>query len=463
MNSRRRRTTVVLATALALASGGASAFVTFPAGSKADAATATPTAAVLSPRRAPEALADLVAGTRLATRVDALMRSLAPTSCVVVRADDSTLLSFQPDQLLIPASALKLTTAAAFLLRAGGKGHFTTTLTGGHPDSSGVVRGDLVIAGGGDPLVATNGYVVTRKHPPKPATDVSQFVAALQRAGVKRITGRIGVYDGVFDNERRVPTWSTGYTATGDVGPIGALAVDDGFSSYAPLVAAPDPAIAAAKTIRAALLAGGIAVDGDVYRVSKKPSGDALATVESAPYADVVGEMLRESDNNTAELLLKELARRADAKAVATRRAGVVARAAALRQLGVRGDAVQAIDGSGLDRSDRTTCDALMKTLTTRPGGYDLEQMLAVAGQTGTLDDRFLSSPLVGKLRAKTGSLDGVTALVGIADPAARVKLRFAFIANGAFSDAGGKALQDRLVAALASYPQSASAQELAP
>jgi D-alanyl-D-alanine carboxypeptidase/D-alanyl-D-alanine-endopeptidase (penicillin-binding protein 4) len=320
----------------------------------------------------------------------------------------------------------------------------------------------VVIAGAGDPLVATNGYVVTRKHPPKPATDVSEFVTALQRAGVRHVTGSIGVYDGVFDSERRVPTWSTGYTATGDVGPIGALVVDDGFSSYAPLVAAPDPAVAAGNTIRAALVAAGIAVDGGVVRVDKKPAGATIASVESAPYADVVGEMLRESDNNTAEALLKELAHRAGVTP-ATRRAGVAARAAALRKLGVPSDAVQAIDGSGLDRSDHTTCGALMQTLTTRPGGYDLEQMLAVAGQTGTLDDRFLGSPLRDKLRAKTGSLDGVTALVGVADPAAPVKLRFAFISNGTFTDSGGKALQDRLVAALATYEQVPAAQELAP
>jgi D-alanyl-D-alanine carboxypeptidase/D-alanyl-D-alanine-endopeptidase (penicillin-binding protein 4) len=141
----------------------------------------------------------------------------------------------------------------------------------------------------------------------------------------------------------------------------------------------------------------------------------------------------------------------------------VTARAAALRKLGLDSSGVQAIDGSGLDRSDRATCDELMATLTTRPGGYDLESMLAVAGQTGTLDDRFRTSPLAGKLRAKTGSLDGVTALVGVTDPAASVKLRFAFISNGQFTDAGGKALQDRLVAALATYPEAPSAQELAP
>jgi D-alanyl-D-alanine carboxypeptidase/D-alanyl-D-alanine-endopeptidase (penicillin-binding protein 4) len=452
---------VAVATVIALASGALAGRLSFRS-AKADALTATPAVAVLSPRRAPEVLHALIADTRLATRLDTLMRSLAPTSCAVVSADNSRIVSIKPNQLLMPASALKLTTAAAFLSAAGGKGHFTTTIQGKRPDSNGTVASNVVVEGGGDPLLATSGYVLTRKHPPKPATDVTQFVTALQKAGVKHIAGGIGVYDGIFDRERRVPSWSAGYTATGDVGPIGALAVDDGFSSYAPLVASPDPALAAGNAIIAALVAAGIAVDGNVFRVDKKPTGAALAAVDSAPYVDVVGEMLRESDNNTAELLLKDLARRAGISP-ATRAAGVTARAAALRKLGLDSSGVQAIDGSGLDRSDRATCDELMATLTTRPGGYDLESMLAVAGQTGTLDDRFRTSPLAGKLRAKTGSLDGVTALVGVTDPAASVKLRFAFISNGQFTDAGGKALQDRLVAALATYPEAPSAQELAP
>jgi D-alanyl-D-alanine carboxypeptidase/D-alanyl-D-alanine-endopeptidase (penicillin-binding protein 4) len=252
------------------------------------------------------------------------------------------------------------------------------------------------------------------------------------------------------------------YVSNGDVGPIGALAVDDGFRAYAPrLVASGDPGIAAGDALRAALATAGVVVDGATRRVSSPGHGSATVELDSAPYSDVVSEMLRESDNNTAELLLKELAVRAGA--AGTRAAGVTARNAALRGLGVNTDAIQAVDGSGLDRSDRTTCAALLATLTTRPGGYDIEDMLAVAGRTGTLTDRFTTSPLAGKLRAKTGSLDDVTALVGVTDPAGAAKLRFAFVSNGAFSDAGGKALQDRLVAALATYPEAPPAETLAP
>ncbi len=466
MTERRRRLTVVLAAVVAVASGAGAGWLTVGRAAGAEELLPTPTLGVLSPRRAPEFLQTVVADTRLAGRIEALMRSLPRSSCAVVRADKATVVAVNPDQLLVAASALKLTTAAAFLAEVGGTGQFTTVVRGAKPDASGTVKGDLLVIGSGDPMLATEGYVTTRKHPPTPATDIAKLVRQIVAAGVVRVTGGIVVSDDVYDSERRVPTWSPGYTSAGDVGPIGALAVNDGFSAYAPrLIAASDPAIAAGESLRAALAAAGVTITGATRRAAlPSAAADSLASIRSAPFAEIVAEMLRESDNNTAELLLKELARQAGAaKAPVTRAAGVAARVAALRELGVNAAGVQAIDGSGLDRSNRATCSALLATLTTHPGGYDIEEMLAVAGKTGTLEDRFTTSPLVGKLRAKTGSLNNVTALVGLVDPTARVKVRFAFVSNGAFTDAGGKAIQDRLVAALATYPEAPPASALAP
>jgi len=74
-----------------------------------------------------------------------------------------------------------------------------------------------------------------------------------------------------------------------------------------------------------------------------------------------------------------------------------------------------------------------------------------VAGRTGTLSLRLAGTPLEGKLRAKTGSLDGVSGLAGYLD--GRRSLSFAFLANGKLSDTAGRVLQDRLAALLAAYP----------
>ncbi|HEY0398322.1 MAG TPA: D-alanyl-D-alanine carboxypeptidase, partial [Acidimicrobiia bacterium] len=80
-----------------------------------------------------------------------------------------------------------------------------------------------------------------------------------------------------------------------------------------------------------------------------------------------------------------------------------------------------------------------------------LSPLLAVAGRSGTLALRLADTPLDGKLRAKTGSLDGVSGLAGYVE--GRRALSFAFLANGSLTDAAGRLLQDRLVAVLAAYP----------
>ena len=98
------------------------------------------------------------------------------------------------------------------------------------------------------------------------------------------------------------------------------------------------------------------------------------------------------------------------------------------------------------------TCAVLASVLRLGPrGGASLRDLLAVAGRSGTLVKRLVDTPLAGRLAAKTGSLEGVTGLAGFLE--GRRQLSFALLANGAFSEAGGRLLQDRLAALLAMYP----------
>jgi D-alanyl-D-alanine carboxypeptidase/D-alanyl-D-alanine-endopeptidase (penicillin-binding protein 4) len=86
-----------------------------------------------------------------------------------------------------------------------------------------------------------------------------------------------------------------------------------------------------------------------------------------------------------------------------------------------------------------------------------------VAGQTGTLIRRFLDTPAVGKVRAKTGSLNGVAGLSGWITGGDGRSLEFSLIANDLPSESAGMALQDRLVAALATYPKAPAPEEIGP
>jgi D-alanyl-D-alanine carboxypeptidase len=86
--------------------------------------------------------------------------------------------------------------------------------------------------------------------------------------------------------------------------------------------------------------------------------------------------------------------------------------------------------------------------LAARPRLHAILDGLAVADRTGTLATRFGGTSLVGRLRAKTGHIDGVVGLAGLIAPGAR----FAFVANGDFSTDTGMMLQDQVAAAIAGY-----------
>ena len=99
------------------------------------------------------------------------------------------------------------------------------------------------------------------------------------------------------------------------------------------------------------------------------------------------------------------------------------------------------VDGSGLDTSNRVTCDLLIETLEQLPPDGAVTAGLAVAGRAGTLRKRLLDSPATAKVRAKTGTLATVNALTGFAEPKAGSPLTFAMIQNG--SDPRGTAVAD--------------------
>ena len=176
-----------------------------------------------------------------------------------------------------------------------------------------------------------------------------------------------------------------------------------------------------------------------------------MATVRSAPLSDIVAGMLRESDNTAAELLVRELgvAKRGDGSTPA----GTQAIADALTEAGLPTAGLRLGDGSGLEVTNQSTCALLAAALRKpdRSGAPELSPLLAVAGRSGTLSLRLVGSPLEGKLRAKTGSLNGVSGLTGYLD--GRRGLSFAFLVNGPISESAGRLLQDRLMALLAGYP----------
>lgn len=421
-------------------------------------------APLLSLRRIPTVVHDAVAASRLAAGLDGALRTVAgDQTCLVVRHAGRTLYERRPAEPLIPASTLKVLTAVAALDELGPRSRFTTEVKAAAAPANGVVDGDVWLIGDGDPLLATADYAATFKNQPQIYTDMAKLADSIVAAGVRQISGAVVGDESRYDTQRYLPTWKAAYRLDGDIGPASALVVNDGFVEFTGRkVAASSPPQHAAGVLTGLLQARGVIVGGAPGAGAAPRRAVQLAAIDSPPVSEIVGEMLSESDNLTAELLTKEMGAEAGAGTTA---AGVRALLDALNDEGLPVDKVTMVDGSGLDRANRATCGALMAAVDHSGPTGPVVEGFAVANRTGTLARRFVNHPAAGRLRAKTGSLDGVTGLTGFVDPAVAgaAPLGFAFLANGGFGEEAGRALQERVGRVLAAFPDAPPPTDLDP
>lgn len=410
-----------------------------------------------SPRRTPAIFVDAVAVNRLNQQLGAIV---APVdACVAVNGPSGPLSRINATRPLAGASTQKLLVAAAALSELGPTHRFATRVVSDAATGEGEVSGDLIVVGGGDPVLTTE------TDPSPPATRLSDLADAIVRAGIRSVDGALVADDSRYDRERAVPDWTPSEIAGGNVGALGALVVNGGYASGTSMPAS-DPGLDTVQQLAELLVARDVQISQGVRDAvtTAPPDAREIARVESAPLAAIVEQMLTMSDNGTAELLTRELGHaRAD---TGTTAAGTKAVGAVLAPLGVPVAGVELHDGSGLAPSNRVTCDALLAVieLSARPGLGAIDRGLAIAGRTGTLALRFAGTPLAGRLRAKTGRIDGVVGLAGVMGgegPSAGP--RFAFVANGTFSTDEGELLQDEIAATIGAYPDAPAAAELVP
>ena len=426
------------------------------------------TTPVFSMRRVPGLLSRVVAETHLRGDLDRIMTDpvyggARDRSCLVVGDPGGGTVHYsrQPTLGLIPASTLKLLTGAAALAQLGPETRFTTEIrAAGAPSDGGV--GDMYMVGGGDPLLSTaefaaeGGYMGQSRR----STSIEALADKVVAAGVRRV-GRILGDESRYDSERLVPSWNSRYIANFDVSPISALVVNKAFASTRPPAVAISPPQHAASVLGDLLRARGVTV-GETG-AGRAPGGAPLITsIESPPLREIVAEVLQNSDNLAAEMLVKEMGTRPGSPGSTA--AGLQAMAERLRQVaGVTSEEMVAVDGSGLDRSDKLTCSLLQRVVAQAGDSGPLADGLPVAGRNGTLFRRFLGTPAAGKVRAKTGSLEGVIGLSGYAAGQGGRNLAFSLVANELPSASAGAGMQDRVMNVLVAYPRAPAPEELAP
>ena len=365
---------------------------------------------VLSLRRAPQALANSTSRALLAVALERVSKLAGDTSCLTVAVDRRTIYDFGATTAVTPASNLKLLVASTALELLGPDYTFVTKLKG--VVDAGVVVGDLYFVGGGDPLLSTADYPATQKYPTTNVTPLEDLVSKLIAAGVTSIQGNVVADDSRYDTERFSPAWGSSISGS-EAGPLGALMVNDATRvlSVNSTLRYGDPALGAATNLIALLQAGGITVVGSAVSGKAAVNTPDIASVQSAPLSAVLSEMLTNSDNNTAELLLKELG--IHAGAVGSRQAGIEVVTATLAARGMDISQLVMRDGSGLDSANQVTCDIVVQVLEHESLTNAVGVGLPIAGRTGTLADEFVGTNMVSRMHAKTGSLRNSKALSG--------------------------------------------------
>jgi D-alanyl-D-alanine carboxypeptidase/D-alanyl-D-alanine-endopeptidase (penicillin-binding protein 4) len=423
--------------------------------------------------------------------------------------------SRDPDRGMTIASNAKLLTSVAALLGLGSGFRWRTAVFAAPPDDKGIVEGDLYLRGRGDPtlsaaalrqlaadvaargvrevtgrLVVDTTYFDGAIEPPhfdEQPKERAAFRAPVASLGVNRSAVEISVIpepggpgggdprvtieppcEYVRLAKTEVTTVDKGRTrlrveqrtkaGTLELDVTGQLRTGEGPWRLRRRI--DDPARFAAEVFRRAL-----AEEGVHLRTRAIGSGTVPLTMrliahhDSATLADVLRLVNKHSDNYVAESVLKTLgAELKSAPGPATWADGLAAMTAQLAKLGLPPGSYRSDNGSGLFASSTVSARQLLVLLAAAHRDYrigpDLVASLPVGGQDGTLARRWVGRPAMGRVRAKTGTLDKVSSLAGYIGVDGGHLLAFAILANDipAGQRPVVRAMANEMVEALAAY-----------
>lgn len=378
---------------------------------------------------------------------------------VVQASNGDPLFAYNAERAFNPASNTKMITTAAAMAMLGADYRYRTTLEGPEPDDEGVVPGDVILRGSGDPSLVES--------------DLAQLASRLAHRGVRRIEGDLiadpnfrGAPRGapkdpvtggaiIFNrNTYEVRVWPSepGQPARVSVRPeIDFLRVESHATTVAKkrsrlrfdvyrrddklvvtvrgrisdragvvrhLRRVPDGALLGAWVLADALAGFGIELGGEVRLLEGAPpeAPVLLAEHRSAPLSEICRISNKPSNNFVAEAIWKTLGGELYGQP-GTLEKGQRAIHEYLGRLGIPKERYVLVNGSGLTHSNRITPHDLSRFLRTVQHDLavapDFMTSLAVSGIDGTIRNRFSGTSAVGLVRAKTGTLNGESALSG--------------------------------------------------
>jgi len=403
---------------------------------------------------------------------------------VLVLDGEREVFALNPDEPRVPASNMKLVTTAAALSLLGPDYAHETRLLAAAP-KGGVIQGALYVVGGGDPTIS-------RRFDPEPL--LSDWAAKLARSGVKRIAGDLVADDRFFERLNVHPDWERADLEKWYGAPISGLSLNDncadvavggskggvsvvvhppsawlrvdqqaqlvggrkqhrfgvvrtgedkrtlkitgkvwsGARPYEASIPVEDPTLWFLHVLEARLQEAGIEVSGGCRRLKAGEEPQGLTVYRrQAPLPRTLTVTNQRSQNFYAESLLKTLGREQGGRG--TWLAGAKQVRGFALQAGAPAAQVTVSDGSGLSRENRLSARALAAVLTHMQGSAHAgvyRDSLAQPGGDGTLKRRLKNLPGGVTVRAKTGTLTGVSALSGYLEVNGKT-LVFSLIGNG--------------------------------
>lgn len=358
------------------------------------------------------------------TRLDSLMLDplLESTQLGLMVYDltaDSLLYSHGAKQTLRPASTMKLLTAVTAIDLLGGDYKLNTSLRYMGTVKDSVLTGDLICVGGLDPMFDAN--------------DMRAFVESVKGLGVDTIRGRLVAAPSFKESELLGEGWCW----------------DDDNPQLSPLLVERKDEFMPVFANR--LREAGIVVEASI--TTAPYSKDALMLcLRSHTLKDVLMPMLKESDNLYAESLFFQIAASQTARPAKAAHARQIIKRE-LSKAGVTGVPYRIADGSGLSLYNYVTPELMVKLLCYAYKNtkifMQLYPALPIAGQDGTLKKRMTGPYTNGKVKAKTGTLTGISSLAGYLTTANGHVLAFSIINQGVLKNADGRGFQDKVCTAL--------------
>jgi serine-type D-Ala-D-Ala carboxypeptidase/endopeptidase (penicillin-binding protein 4) len=431
---------------------------------------------------------------------DSSMRH-AEISLRLIDADSNkTLFEYNPDRSLIPASVMKLITTSSALELLGPDYTFKTSIgyTGKLNKRSGVLKGDIIIKGGGDPALGSEAFSDHYSGFEDRWTD------EIRKAGIRKIRGKVITDDSYFDYQPVPAKWLWedigNYYGAGVYGLsvydniceihfrtssdsvhiitgfspaecknglsdwlIVSGADDEGYVFAAPYstkgwmagtipeneddfvlkASIPDPPMLMARIIDSRLRSAGIKISGEPVTVRTEPLPDgsfiAVSELISPPLKDIIIVLNHESVNLYAEHLIKELGK--VFKSSGSTSCGLEAVKEFLDSTGVGSDGLFMEDGSGLSHLNAVTAREITEMLIyMKNKGHSFNEFFASlpeAGKEGTLKNYFKDPLFDSRMRAKSGSMTRVRSYAGYIRTMSGRDLAFCIIVNNFTGSSG--------------------------